>query len=414
MSEALPRVAVAQLGARMHYAVPRLLHEAGLLTRLFTDSYAGDKPRLAAACRALPEAWRPGAVRRWLGRSEPSLPAGKITSFELLGLAFARRKARAGGTEALFRVWEEEAARFNAAILKRGLGEAEAVWGFSSAALELFQGAVAQGRHAVLEQVILPATLQADLLAAEAERWPGWQEVAGTIRGLRRHAAREAGEWDLATRIVVGSPFVARGLEACGVPAARIRVVPYGVDPGRFRRRAPRARAPGEPLRVLFAGEVGLRKGAPYLLEALRRLGPGRVQARFAGAVALAPDKLLPYREVATFLGPVPRPAMAGLYGWADLFVLPSLFEGSATVTYEALASGVPVICTPNTGSIVREGVDGTIVPAGSIEALEGALAAVAEGRLAWPEAGQGHGLGDIAAYGRGLLSALEGLGRAA
>jgi glycosyltransferase involved in cell wall biosynthesis len=138
------------------------------------------------------------------------------------------------------------------------------------------------------------------------------------------------------------------------------------------------------------------------------------VEARFAGAVALSPAKLLPYREVATFLGPVPRPAMAGLYGWADLFVLPSLFEGSATVTYEALATGVPVVCTPNTGSIVREGVDGTIVPAGSLEALEDALAAVAEGRLAWPEAGLGHGLGGIEAYGHGLLGALQGLGRAA
>jgi len=50
--------------------------------------------------------------------------------------------------------------------------------------------------------------------------------------------------------------------------------------------------------------------------------------------------------------------------------VLPSICEGSATVTYEALASGVPVICTPKTGSMVRHGVDGNIVPIRNPEAI--------------------------------------------
>ncbi len=43
--------------------------------------------------------------------------------------------------------------------------------------------------------------------------------------------------------------------------------------------------------------------------------------------------------------------------------LLPSLCEGSATAVYEALAAGLPVICTPNTGSVVRHGIDGYIVP---------------------------------------------------
>jgi glycosyltransferase involved in cell wall biosynthesis len=408
---AASQVVVAQLGARMHYAVPRLLAEAGLLERLFTDSYAGNKPGLRRALGSLPAALQPRGLKRWLGRSEPLLPAARVTSFEGLGLAFALRKARAKDAAALFRVWEEEAARFNAAVLRHGLGRAGTVWGYSSAALELFQGAKAQGRRCVLEQVILPARLQADLLEAENGRWPGWQDVAGTVRGLRRHASREEAEWALADRILAGSAFVVDGLAASGVPRARCRVVPYGVDPARFRRRpGPRVRSAGEPLRVLFAGEVGLRKGAPYLLEALRRLGPGRVEARFAGAVALEPRKLAPYREVASFLGPVPRPAMAGLYGWADVFVLPSIFEGSATVTYEALVSGVPVLCTPGTGSILRDGVDGLVVPAGSAEVLLEALDGLALGRLAFPAAGLGHPLGDIGSYGRGLLAALREL----
>ncbi len=57
-------------------------------------------------------------------------------------------------------------------------------------------------------------------------------------------------------------------------------------------------------------------------------------------------------------------------YEWADVFLLPSLCEGSATVVYEALSAGLPVICTFNTGSVVRDNVDGYIVPIRDGEAI--------------------------------------------
>jgi glycosyltransferase involved in cell wall biosynthesis len=60
----------------------------------------------------------------------------------------------------------------------------------------------------------------------------------------------------------------------------------------------------------------------------------------------------------------VPRSELAKHFEWADVFLLPSICEGSATVTYEALAHGLPVVCTANTGSVVRDEVDGFIVPA--------------------------------------------------
>src|SRR5207237_513109 len=76
----------------------------------------------------------------------------------------------------------------------------------------------------------------------------------------------------------------------------------------------------------------------------------------------------------ATFLGPVPRTRMPALLRWADLLVLPSICEGSALVTYEALATGVPVIGTPNAGAPLRDGVDGLLVPSGEVEALAAAI----------------------------------------
>jgi glycosyltransferase involved in cell wall biosynthesis len=56
-------------------------------------------------------------------------------------------------------------------------------------------------------------------------------------------------------------------------------------------------------------------------------------------------------------------PDQAALLQTADVFVLPSIQEGSALVTYEAMASGLPVIITKNCGSIARNGQDGFIVP---------------------------------------------------
>ncbi|TFH47206.1 MAG: glycosyltransferase, partial [Lysobacterales bacterium] len=155
----------------------------------------------------------------------------------------------------------------------------------------------------------------------------------------------------------------------------KFRIVPSGINYQPNGDQVSRsARPENNKLRVLFAGEVGLRKGVPYLLDALHILGPDRVEARFAGTVAIAASKLEPYRDVATFLGPVPYSMMAALYRWADVFVLPSICEGSAVVTYEALAAGIPVICTPNTGSIVRHGVDGFIVPIRDAEAVANRL----------------------------------------
>jgi glycosyltransferase involved in cell wall biosynthesis len=80
----------------------------------------------------------------------------------------------------------------------------------------------------------------------------------------------------------------------------------------------------------------------------------------------------------------VPRSEIAQHFDWADVFLLPSLCEGSATVTYEALGYGLPVICTPNTGSVVRDGVEGFILPVSDTVALAERLETLAgdPGRL--------------------------------
>ena len=83
-----------------------------------------------------------------------------------------------------------------------------------------------------------------------------------------------------------------------------------------------------------------------------------------------SPTAFAAYEGLFRHVAHVPYHEVHRLYADADLFVYPSLHEGSAFATYEALASGLPVIATPNTGSVVRDGVDGFLVPPRDVEAL--------------------------------------------
>jgi glycosyltransferase involved in cell wall biosynthesis len=115
---------------------------------------------------------------------------------------------------------------------------------------------------------------------------------------------------------------------------------------------------------------VSLLKGVPYLYQAIESLGTTQVTLRLVGAMALQE----PYRTLVArrgeVTGLVPRTEIRRHYAWADVFIFPSLCEGSAIVTYEALAAGLPVITTSHAGSVVRDGREGFVVPIRDPEGL--------------------------------------------
>ena len=105
-------------------------------------------------------------------------------------------------------------------------------------------------------------------------------------------------------------------------------------------------------------------------LKALEMLNSNWIEARFVGPFFIREPYLHLMQQKCDLIGPVPRSEVKRHYEWADVFVFPAVCEGSATVTYEALAAGLPVITTPNAGSVVRDGIDGFIVPIRSPEAI--------------------------------------------
>ena len=366
-------VIVAQLGARMHYAVPRILERVGLLERLYTDICARKGwPRWL---RLVPAALRPARLQRLIARVPEGIPSRQITAFTNFGIEYARQLARARDTDGRNAAFLWSGREFCRLVLQRGFGGAKAVYVFNSAGLEVLEAARRRGIKGVLEQTIAPRTIEQALLRDETARFPDWESHVHEGALMEEYSAREKREWAAADLVVCGSEFVRDGIVACGGDGGKCVVVPYGLE--RKSVLVERRTRPPGPLRVLTVGAVCLRKGAPYVLAAAKKLG-NSAEFRWAGAIQILPGAEKEMRQHVELTGVIPRSEIAAQYAWADVFLLPSLCEGSATSTYEAMLHGLPVVCTSETGSTVRDGEDGFIVPARDGDALADKLAMLA------------------------------------
>jgi glycosyltransferase involved in cell wall biosynthesis len=196
-----------------------------------------------------------------------------------------------------------------------------------------------------------------ELLQDEFRRW-GWHESVTR----RRVSDKSLREFDESDYVMVPSQYNLDSFTARGFPRERLLLLPLGVD---IRRFSPRQNGGDiNVFRAIFVGQVSLRKGIQYVLEAWRKAALPNAELIVAGEIkADAAGVIERYRADPTirWQGHVSDPA--ALYQSAHIFTFPSIEEGSALVTYEAMACGLPSIITHNAGSLVRDGEDGFIVP---------------------------------------------------
>jgi len=345
--------------------------EAGLLGCFWTALYDTRRgltdPRLWSR---LPGRLRQPLYGRLRLRSHPELdPSGVAT----LARYHATAAAALAAPQPLRRLlkgrldrWATR--RFDHAVARRldRAGPPRLVHAFEGGCVEVLRAAKRVGAATVLD---VPSAHEYHLRAVREEGGV----VAPWCPVRQIHAERA-----LADHLFAPSDNVVACLLEHGVPAERIVKVPYGADPDRF---VPGGRRDG-PFRVLFVGQIGLRKGVRYLLEAWRRLALRDAELVLAGPAD--DDGLELLRRHAgrhRWLGPVPRHEVERAFRGADVFAFPSLAEGSALVTYEAMASGLAVVTTPESGSVVRDGVDGFVVAARDPHALAERLALLARDR---------------------------------
>jgi glycosyltransferase involved in cell wall biosynthesis len=210
--------------------------------------------------------------------------------------------------------------------------------------------------------------------------------LAVPTSGLSKSWKTVLRDLDQADHVVVNSDFVKSTFLEQGWDPARVDVVYWGIDDGFLATVPERLAQPKQdgPLRLLFAGSFERRKGADVLVAGLSGLEDVSWRLEIAGPlpseVRTMHRRFLEDPRV-THLGTVPRGRLAATMAANDVFVFPSLAEGSARVVFEALACGLYVVTTPNAGSVVEDGVHGALVPAHAAEALTAALWTAAEDR---------------------------------
>lgn len=309
------------VGGRWHaFDLARELHQAGHLHKLITNY-----PRWFA--------------KRW------GIPPEKVVSlpvtFWLVKLIY-----KLGG-EALMMRCQWRVHQWFAKRAVKHLEGSELIHGWSQWSEPSLRWAQARAIPTVLERSSAQIEEQSRLLREEHARLGlTWTATHPWIEAM------ELREYDLCNTVAVPSLFVERSFLRRGFPAAKLYRNALGVDLSRFH---PPATPPPPPekvgLKVIYAGSLSVRKGIPDLLEGFSQADLPKAELTLVGGSTPELASLLAAQpDNVAALGHRPQAELLEHYGRAHCFVMASIEEGMAMVQMQALACGLPLICTTNTG----------------------------------------------------------------
>jgi glycosyltransferase involved in cell wall biosynthesis len=365
VSKGLPRVVVSNGCHRFFlYRTALACQEEGILKKCITGGYLKSE-------RLIKFLQGPGGLKmlgagvagRLLTRRQEGLDPAKVAALlapdllERLGRSSYARRFPPG----FFSYWSMQLFGWRSQYYLQGAEVFHVRSGYGRYAMARARrnGAVCLVDHSIADPLIMAATLR-----EEAFRWGLPEEFP------EMHWRCVSQDIEAADHLVVNSNFVRETLMASRqIPASKITVINLGLDLARFAPAPPAPSGP-EPFRVLFAGEIGLRKGVLYLLQAWEKLKLPDAELVLIGTVTDVAAPLAQSKVRFRYLPVLPHGELIRHYQNASVFVFPSLMEGSARVIQEALACGLPVITTPNSGSVVQDGVEGFVVPIRDPEAI--------------------------------------------
>ncbi len=188
-------------------------------------------------------------------------------------------------------------------------------------------------------------------------------------------------EYELADVVLTPSRVVDDSFAKRGFNMSKVVRCPFGVD---LARVTPREKPP-EKFVALFVGQIGVRKGVPTLLAAWDKAGLDGELWLAGGEEEAGGAFLTKWRERSDVRWLGYRRDVPDLLRQASAFVFPTLEEGSALVTYEAMAAGVPQILTAAAGAVARDGREALFIEPYDVDGLAAALTRLAERpELAW------------------------------
>ena len=238
----------------------------------------------------------------------------------------------------------------------------QAVYAYEDAALHTFQVARKLGLLRIYDLPIGYWRAARVIFEEERELQPEWASTLTALNDSSTKLARKDEELQLADLVIVPSQFVHSTLLDYHASAAQVAVVPFGSPPP--RGDIPEIRF-SSPLRVLYVGSLGQRKGLSYALDAVEMLGDQVTLSLIGRITSHECRPLIAAVEHHRWIESLPHPQILEQMRQHDVLLLPSLFEGYALVISEALSQGLPVITTLHSGGspTIRDGTEGFIVP---------------------------------------------------
>ena len=359
-----------QIGAREHYSIPRALFRKEALRLLITDAWAKPSSLLRIGGDRSSEIG---------GRWHQELRDAPVISFNwsLIGFELlARARGLTGWHKVMARnEWFQRkvATRLSSYRLS-AVGSQVIVFAYSYAARDIFRFVKQRGWKTVLGQID-PGPFEEEIVAKEVARVPdlapNWR------RAPRQYWDNWREECELADRIVVNSEWARTGLLEARVNGEKLSVIPLVYEPitdTQITRSYPARFTRDRPLRVLFLGQVNLRKGVARLFDAIRLLKNEPIEFQFVGPAQISiPDDIRSNPRVRWF-GRVSRGETASFYRRADVLIFPTLSDGFGLTQLEAQAYGLPIIASRDCGDVVRDGVNGLRLPDLSGESIAHAL----------------------------------------
>ena len=296
------------------------------------------------------------------------LPDSKVTSFLMVGI-LAR----------LLRCLPDKISKFYIPFVHIYFGKELAKFipkdfsvfiGLSSFSIEAIDKCNAMGILTVVDHGSLHPEYERDLIADE-EKILGLQP--GRFIASEILITRQKNEFINADYIFVLSEAAKKSLIRKGVPREKVFVNSCGVDLSSFYKKE----GSDSPFRIIFCGSITPRKGLHYLLQAFQELKLPAAEVWIVGASNdLEYIRYLKknYTSVSIkYKGSFSQSQLVHVYNECTVFVLPSIADGFGMVVSQAQACGLPVITTENVGAadIIKEGVNGFVIPIRDVEALK-------------------------------------------
>ena len=188
-----------------------------------------------------------------------------------------------------------------------------------------------------------------------------------------RERSNDMSEYHLADFISVPSSFARRTFLESGYDSEKLITVPYGVDLEEF----PNLAKTSSRFRLIHVGAISFQKGVHRLIKVFHDLNLPNAELCLVGSVSPEMTRVMKqYEGVYKYLGVMPQSRLYEIYNECDVFCLNSIQDGFGMVILQAMACGLPLICSENTGGpdVIDEEDCGIIVPARSDDALKDAI----------------------------------------